>query len=190
MKPLVKRVVKLLLWSVSGFLLLAGIVLWTQKDTLRRDWENWQREYQASGLEKALRTEVSQLPPVDEVEVYRLSFKPVFPGQSAFHRSVEDRISLYEVKKSTLKDAEAVALADLWRSLSVTRNGVGCHEPHHALRFLNHGKQVSLAIICFQCENAEIPCTFLGGELVEFDSRQPQYTALKKRIEELVGAAP
>jgi hypothetical protein len=190
MRPSIKRVGKIAGWTIAGCLLVAGIALWTQRNTLRDGWQKWKQDYQAESLKKALKTEVSQLPPVDEVEVYRFSGEPASPGQKPFRRSHYGDMLLYEAKKVILKGSDALAQAKLWRSQSVFSNGVGCHEPHHALRFLNHGKQVSLVIICFQCENVEIPCTFLGGELAEFDTRQPQYTALKKRVEELVGAAP
>ncbi len=190
MRSSIKRVLKIAGWAVTGFLLVAGIALWTQKDTLMNEWEKWVRDYQAKGLEKALKTEVNQLPPVDEVEVYRLSDTPVVSGQTIFHRGYDDAAPLYEAKKAVLKGADATTLANLWRSLSAMENGVMCHEPHHALRFLNHGKQVSQAVICFHCENAEIPCTVFRGGLIMFDTQQPQYISLKKRMEELVGAAP
>ncbi len=108
-------------------------------------------------------TEVAHLGPVDEVEVILLADAPLSPGQKPFHKSVEHGALTYEVKKVILKGSDALALAALWRSQSVFRMACNCHDPHHALLFLNHGKEVSRAMICFHCENAEIPSSILGG---------------------------
>jgi len=187
MARLLVRYLKIVGLTFLGLGCILALAAWWQWDTLKGDFEQWKSDYQKTALEKAIQTEVAHLGPVDEVEVILLSEDPKSSGQKPFHKSVERDVVTYEEKKVILKGADALALASLWRSQTVDRNGVNCHAPHYALRFLNHGKEVSRAIICFHCQNAEIPSSFFGGDLIVIDTTTPAYRELKAQILQQVG---
>lgn len=199
MQPLLWRAGRIVCLSIAGFLLLSGAAVCWKRDSIVLGVQDWwkvrqetalkkEEEHRAAALKKAILSQVTELPLVDEVAVLRLADKPLFQDQKPFSKTPHGTL-MYEAKKIVLTGQEAQPLASLWRSESVIIDGTGCHEPHHALHFYRNGTQIGEAIVCFTCGNAEVTCAPFGKRLIGLDSTLPQYWALKTRLESLVGPA-
>lgn len=162
---------------------LLGLVIWWQWPGVA----SLVAEYREGRLDQAMVALVRDLPEVDEVTVLRLSHQALLPSDPVIGEAYHGGM-LHGVRTAKLSGAEAAAFAALWRRQPVGRNGVNCHEPHHAVMFFQRGREVARAILCFECANAAIPNGIFGNGLMGFHPFVPQYAELRKVVEDLVGA--
>jgi hypothetical protein len=185
-----KRWLKLIGITLAVMALPFGAFVWWRWEMIapyvQSRAREYQREYKSHALTKAMDRQVKNLPTVDSVKLWRLSESATAGGQEPFTRDIHGG-KLYEVQSNELQGIAAQQFADVWRKQSVFDNGVMCHEPHHAVIFYHHGREVGRALICFTCTNAVIPSSILGDDLIGFDDATIEYAELKRLIESLVG---
>jgi hypothetical protein len=179
-----KRWLKLIAITLAVMALPLGALVWWRWEVIA----DKVGDYKSRALTKAMDKQVKNLPAVDSVKLWRLSESATASGQAPFVKDIYGG-ELYEVQSSELQSASAQQFASLWRKQSVFDNWAACHEPHHAVIFYDHGKEIGRALICFTCTNAAIPSSILGDDLIGFDVATAEYAELKSLIESLVGAA-
>ncbi len=181
----------------AGLLLLILVILvgggHASPDRLEELWKYYVTDFPGRQAVRALVLHGTGLPEVDEVRVFRIADDAAGSTGVRLDPPLLDT-KKYVVNEHLLKGEEALTLAALWRGLGRDSGfSAGCYDPHHVIRFLNRGRKISEAFVCFQCGNATlpsfpkaVPVCFIGAGMQE----SPDYVHFRTLVEGYVGTHP
>ncbi len=130
--------------------------------------------------------DIKKLPQVDQVEIIATALLPQEEWGKIDCQDPRNKcngigyLPMRELLTKTITGAEALRLAQLWRSLE-PGGGAGCFAPGYQLRFKNREQVVLISNVCFHCCNV----TLQDGSIHSICGHQ-SIGDFKKMIKELV----
>lgn len=165
-------------WLVRGAIIGAGLLL--VGFCFRDFWFGQMRTYLLGMVEVRAEESGHLLPEVDEIEVIALdAYAVTATADTALGHPVS--------RRSTLRGADAVKVAGLWRYL---RRGRGfsamCHNPVYVLRFRQRGRLLLETSVCWRCHNYTLPVGIFGRTQYGFDSEREDARSLFELLQSFV----